>query len=85
MKLSDFKKKLGKRIKIIRIERDLTQDELSEKIGVECNSQYISRIERGLYLPSVIRLMQIAYALNVKLDELFSNIDYLKTRIEKEG
>jgi transcriptional regulator with XRE-family HTH domain len=55
-------KKLGKRIKIGRIELDMTQADLAEAIGALQKS--ISRYERGTSPPSIEMLQKIAKALN---------------------
>ena len=54
-------KKLGKKIKIARIELDLTQTGLAKKIGAKQKS--ISRYETGLSMPLIERLVKIAKAL----------------------
>jgi len=51
-------KKLGKKIKIARIELDLNQTDLAKKIGAKQKS--ISRYENGLSMPSIETLMKIA-------------------------
>lgn len=54
-------KKLGKRIKLARVEKDMTQDELAEAINAMQKS--ISRYETGLSLPSLETLEKIAKVL----------------------
>lgn len=54
-------KKLGKKIKISRIELDLNQTDLAKKIGAKQKS--ISRYETGLSMPSIDTLMKISKAL----------------------
>jgi transcriptional regulator with XRE-family HTH domain len=54
-------KKLGKRIKLARVEHDLTQRDLAEKIGSLQKS--ISRYEMGLSTPNLETLEKIAKAL----------------------
>jgi DNA-binding XRE family transcriptional regulator len=54
-------KKLGKKIKIARIELDLTQTNLAKKIGAKQKS--ISRYETGLSMPSIETLVKIAKVL----------------------
>ena len=56
------KKKLGKKIKVARIEVDLNQTQLAEKI--EAKQKSISRYETGVSAPSIETLMKIAKALN---------------------
>lgn len=56
------KKKLGKKIKLSRVELDLNQTELAEKIGAKQKS--ISRYENGLSMPSIETLVKIAKVLD---------------------
>jgi len=53
-----IKKIVGKKLKAIRLKNDLTIQELAEKSQVSSNM--ISRIERGLTIPSVEILMKLA-------------------------
>lgn len=53
-----IKKIVGKKLKAIRLKNDLTIQELAEKSLVSSNM--ISRIERGLTIPSVEILMKLA-------------------------
>jgi DNA-binding XRE family transcriptional regulator len=55
------KKKLGKKIKLARIEMDLNQTELAQKIKAKQKS--ISRYETGASLPSIKTLVKIAEVL----------------------
>ncbi len=54
-------KKLGKKIKLARVEADLTQTQLAKKIKAKQKS--ISRYETGASLPSLKTLIRIAKAL----------------------
>jgi len=54
-------KKLGKKIKLSRIELDMNQTEFAEKIGAKQKS--ISRYETGLSVPSIATLMKVAKVL----------------------
>ena len=54
-------KKLGKKIKIARIELDMNQTDLAVKIKTKQKS--ISRYETGLSMPSIETLVKIAKAL----------------------
>ncbi|MBU4305211.1 MAG: helix-turn-helix domain-containing protein [Candidatus Omnitrophica bacterium] len=54
-------KKLGKKIKMARVELDLTQTELAGKIGAKQKS--ISRYESGATMPSIETLVKIAKVL----------------------
>ena len=55
------RKKLGKRIKLARVELDLTQAQLAKKINAKQKS--ISRYETGASLPSIETLLKIAKVL----------------------
>lgn len=54
-------KKLGKKIKLARVELDLNQTELAEKIGTKQKS--ISHYETGVSFPSLTTLSKIAKVL----------------------
>jgi transcriptional regulator with XRE-family HTH domain len=51
-------KKLGKKIKLARVELDFTQIDLAKKIGAKQKS--ISRYENGISMPSIETLVKIA-------------------------
>ncbi len=63
-------KKLGKKIKELRIEQGLTQQELADKIGKGLN--FVGKIEVAFSKPSFDTIIDIANALNVKLKDLFN-------------
>ena len=54
-------KKLGKKIKVARVELDLNQTELAAKIKAKQKS--ISRYETGLSMPSIETLVKISKVL----------------------
>ena len=55
-------KKLGKKIKLARVELDLTQTQLARKIGTKQKS--ISRYEAGKSVPKIDTLVKLAKALH---------------------
>lgn len=57
------------KMKIARIQVDLTQQQLAETVGV--TRQTISLIENGKYNPSLKLCLEICYAVNKTLDDLF--------------
>lgn len=57
------------RLKMARIEHDLSQDELAKKVGV--TRQTIGLIELGKYNPTLSVCIAICKTLNKTLDELF--------------
>lgn len=58
-----------KKLKLARVENDLTQDQLAEQVGV--TRQTISLIESGKYNPSLNLCIKISRALNKTLDDIF--------------
>ena len=63
-----MKNKVSK-VKLARVESDLTQAQLAEKVGV--TRQTIGLIEAGKFNPSLRLCLAIARALNRTLDDLF--------------
>lgn len=59
----------NKRIKIARIECDLSQEQLAEIVGV--TRQTIGLIESGNYNPTLNLCIEICKALNKTLNDLF--------------
>lgn len=59
----------NKRMKIARIEKDLSQEQLAELLGV--TRQTIGLIEAGSYNPTLKLCVAICEALDKTLDELF--------------
>ena len=64
--------KFGKRLKSLRIDRDLTQLELAEIL--EMSPNFIGMIERGERNTTVENVFKIARALNVKPSNLFEEL-----------
>ncbi len=67
--MSELKKLLGKRIREIRVARNLTQEDLSELTEIGASS--ISKIESGHFHPTDDNLEKIAKALNVEPYKLY--------------
>ncbi|MFD3447639.1 helix-turn-helix transcriptional regulator [Microbacteriaceae bacterium 4G12] len=61
------------RIKVARVEKNMTQEQLAETVGVA--RQTIHLIEKGKYNPSLKLCIDIAKALDKTLDELFWDYD----------
>jgi transcriptional regulator with XRE-family HTH domain len=61
-------KKLGNNIKRIRLERSLTQIELSKRLKVD--RSYVSNLEQGKKNPTLATIEKIASVLDVSTDEL---------------
>jgi transcriptional regulator with XRE-family HTH domain len=63
-------KKLGDRVRQLRLEQGLSQEGLADAVGF--GRSYMSGIERGVRNPSVLQLMRLAKALGVPVSEFFS-------------
>ncbi len=61
-------KKFGRNVKIERIKKDLSQDNLAEIMDVSPN--YITRIETGRQNMSLAKIGELAAALNVDMEDL---------------
>lgn len=66
--LSRTHQKFGQRIKELRKERSITQEELAFRIGVD--RSYMGFIERGERNPTLDKIRKIAKVLKVPLSEL---------------
>ena len=67
--MPDTKKLIGERIKVLRKQAGLTQEQLAELVGLD--ARHLSRLEVGRHFPSLDSLERIAGALNVPLVEFF--------------
>ncbi|WP_446896966.1 helix-turn-helix domain-containing protein [Clostridium sp. LBM24168] len=79
--------KLGKRIKSIRKNSNITQEQLAEMTGLSNN--YISNIERNRSIPSIETLLKICNSLKVTpdlvlLDSIYMSREYIKDEIARK-
>lgn len=74
-------KAIGKRIKIARIEAELTQERLAEM--VEISPTHMSNIETGTTRVSLTTIVSLANALSVTVDDLLCD-NVLKARAQFE-
>jgi len=74
---------LGQRIRELRKAKGLSQDQLSEKVGID--SKHLSRIELGKSFPYMETLEGIATALDVEIKELFEFFHLSKEAATIEG
>lgn len=63
--------KIGAKIKELRIQKSLTQEELADRS--ELSKGFISQLERDLTSPSIATLVDILQCLGTNLEEFFSN------------
>ena len=64
---------IGKIIQKLRKDKNLTQEELAEKIDLSTN--YLSKVERGLSVLNVEAFLKMAGVLNFTLDDFGVNTD----------
>ena len=65
----DFRKKLGKRIKTLREERNLSREDVA--YACDFSGSYMGMIERAEYDFKISKLYKISKALDVDITELF--------------
>jgi len=68
----DIRQMLGSRIKDIRTKKGMSQEKLSEKMGI--NPKYLSSIERGKGNPPLNTFIKLAQSLEVDIGEIFNFI-----------
>ena len=61
---------IGKYIKKLRKENNLSQEKLADKLGV--TYQAVSKWERGLNLPDMTTLKEISNLFNVNIDDIIN-------------
>ena len=74
---SDYEK-IGLRIRILRKERHMTQEELAHTCG--CTSNHLSAIENGDHRPSFDILVNIAAALGETLDYFIADTPHINSQ-----
>lgn len=72
-------KAIGKRIKAAREQRELTQEQLAE--SVDLSPMHVSVIERGVKLPKLETLINIANVLDVSADFLLQDVVSNQTKL----
>lgn len=72
MDTQDIRKIVGKRIRFLREQLKLSQEELAFRSGL--HRTYIGGIERGERNPTVSTLSKIAKAMDIKIHDIFNNI-----------
>ncbi len=70
---TDLKKTVGRRLKLLRLERNLTQEQMGEKLNLSTSAY--CKIEYGETDLTLTRLSEIAEALNMSEMDLFSRIE----------
>lgn len=76
-------KAIGKRIKIARIQADMTQDDLA--VLIDKSNTHTSNIETGTTRVSLTTIVNIANALSVTVDDLLcDNLIHAKPQFERD-
>lgn len=70
---TDLKKIVGQRLQLLRLERNLTQEQMSEKLNLSTSAY--CKIEYGETDLTLTRLNKIAEILNMSAVELFTRIE----------
>ena len=70
MQDASVRKALGKRIKQLRKEEELTQKELAKQVG--CSHAQLNKYESGLNTPPLDRLLLLAEVLHTSVDYLLA-------------
>lgn len=70
---TDLKKLVGQRLQLLRLERNLTQEQMSEKLNLSTSAY--CKIEYGETDLTFTRLNKIADILNMSAVELFTRIE----------
>ena len=66
--MSPTPKQMGRRLKKLREERDMSRAKLAKAAGI--SREYVRRLEAGEYDPTVGMIQKLAKALNVSVVEL---------------
>jgi transcriptional regulator with XRE-family HTH domain len=69
----DIRERFGFAVKLRREELALTQEDLAGKAGI--HRTYLSDIERGSRIVSLINIERLAAALDLPLSELFQRVE----------
>ena len=73
---------VGNRIRYYRRKKSVTQEELAFEI--QTSAAYVSNIERAIKKPSLAKLVQIAEALGISLEDIISSPPSLEKEAEQE-
>jgi transcriptional regulator with XRE-family HTH domain len=66
----EYRRLVGKRVRMGRVWQELSQDEVAAKAGVTRN--FVSAIERGVQGLDAFRLRSVADALGVRFEDLMA-------------
>lgn len=67
--MSTLRFRFGRRLRHLRRQKDLTQEQLAEAVGISV--EFLSNIERGINAPSFETLERLAAVLQLPFDAFF--------------
>lgn len=68
----DYRKHIGKKVKLARIAAGITQEQLAEKTSL--STRYISQLERGISFGTASTIIHICQELCINADFLFGDL-----------
>jgi transcriptional regulator with XRE-family HTH domain len=80
--MPSLRTQFGRRLRRLRLARDITQERLAEQIGISIT--FLGLIERGVNAPSFETIEQIAKALKINVADLFTFEDQARSRTLSE-
>jgi transcriptional regulator with XRE-family HTH domain len=66
-----YLRRLGKRVRLLRLTRELSQEQLADASAMSRN--FVSSIERGAHGVDVVRLLRLAGALGVSIEQIVAD------------
>ena len=82
MKTKDFYKEFGKRLKELRLQANMSQEDLAEKVGVATKT--VSYWENGHNPVTLSKIPLIANALNIPIYKMFVFLDIEEKSADKD-
>lgn len=77
-----FLRALGRRVRFLRLTRELTQDELATAAGI--SRSFLSLVEKGAHGIDIVRLLRLAAAFDLSLTQLV-DISGGQTHTRRDG
>lgn len=66
----ELKAAFGQRVRLVRLERGYSQEQLAERSGLHRN--YVGGVERGERNVALVNIYRLAHALDVDVTQLFN-------------
>ncbi|TWX71729.1 helix-turn-helix transcriptional regulator [Colwellia demingiae] len=71
--MDDFAKIIGKNIKVMRVQKDMSQADLA--FSADIDQSYLSRVENGTVNITIIKLYKMTVVMNCTVQELLPEMD----------